>query len=71
MLSSQYCKKDKLVFPFKSVAQEFKAGKVGLAVMLHESIDPTDPKTIPGLRTGRQWKGNSAVNSAQESLKLK
>lgn len=40
-----YCKKEKLVFPFKTVTEEYKAGKVHFSMMLHESVDPKVQKT--------------------------
>lgn len=66
-----YCKKAKLVLPFKSVAEEYKAGKARLAMMLQDSVDPTVQKSEPKLRTGRKWKAKSAVDNAQAALRLK
>lgn len=61
---AMYCKKAKLVLPFMSVAEKYKADKARLAIMLLESIDSTDQRSLPNLRTGRKWKTTSAVDAA-------
>lgn len=66
-----YCKKAKIIFPFMSVTEEYKAGKARLAMMLRESVDVIVRKTLLNLTTERKWKARKAVDSTQEALKLK
>lgn len=63
-----YCKKTMFVLPFMSVYKEYKG--IHLAMMRQESVKPTIRKTLPENRTGRKGKTSSAVDSAQEAVKL-
>lgn len=53
---------------YKSVPEDYKADK---EMMLREFVDSTALKNQPGHRSGRKLKASSAVDSAQEVLKLK
>lgn len=66
-----YCKRTKLVLPFKSVVEEFKVGKARLAMMLRDSPDPKVRENQPALKTGRKWKVHDAIEKAESALKLK
>lgn len=55
-----YCKKATLMLPFKSIMEEYKAGKTCLAMMLRDYVDPIVRKTVMGIRTGRYLKESSA-----------
>ncbi|MCG8432275.1 MAG: hypothetical protein MJA29_14040, partial [Candidatus Omnitrophica bacterium] len=66
-----YCRSAKLKLPFKSLVEEYKAGKARLEMMLRESSDEAVRTVQPTLKTGRKWKVGEAVDSAKESLELK
>ena len=66
-----YCRQAKLKMPFKSILEEYKAGKARLLSMLEESDDPVVKEANVKLKTGRKWKVDKAVEDAKESLKLK
>ena len=66
-----YCRQAKLKLPFKSIVEEYKAGKVRLQVMLETSKDEVVREVQPTLKTGRKWKVLEAVDDARENLRLK
>ena len=49
-----YCRKAK--FPFKSIVEEFKSGKIRLKMMLDDSKDEVIKSLKPSLKTGKKWK---------------
>ena len=66
-----YGKETTLKLPFKSLVDEYKAGKARLAVMLQDSTDEFVKTVEPTLKTGRKWKVKEAVESAKQILELK
>lgn len=66
-----YCANAKLKLPFKSVLEEYKAGKARLSMMLCESEDAVVRAVQPTIKTGRKWKVSEAVSAARENLELK
>ena len=58
-----YCANAKLTLPFKSVLEEYKAGKARLTMMLCESKDAVVRAVQPTIKTGRKWKVNEAVST--------
>ena len=66
-----YGKTNKLALPFSSITEEFKVGKARLLTMLKTSEDPLVRYTVPTLRSGRKWTAQTAVDRAEESLRLK
>ena len=66
-----YCRQARLKLPFKSLVEEYKAGKARLQIMLETSEDEIVRSIQPTLRTGRKWKVAQAVEDAKDSLRMK
>lgn len=66
-----YGKNTKLRLPFKSLVEEYKAGKARLLCMLQDSPDEFVRSTEPTLKTGRKWNVKKKVEASKEALKLK
>ena len=66
-----YCRHAKLKLPFKSILEEYKAGKARLLSLLQDSVDPVVRSAEPELRTGRKWKAREAVQAAEDSLRIR
>ena len=66
-----YSRQSKLKLPFKSIIEEYKAGKTRLQLMLEDSKDPLVRNIQPTLRSGRKFKTSEAVEEARRGLAMR
>ena len=64
-----YSTGSKLQLPLTSLVEEYKVAKVRQAIMLRDSTDEYVNRAVIKLRSGRKWKVEDAVNSAEERLR--
>ena len=66
-----YGHNNKLQLPFKSLEEEFKVTRAREVVQYRESSDPKVANAGIEVRTGRKWKAEKAVQTAEERLRHK
>jgi hypothetical protein len=64
-----YCKSSKLRLPMASVVEEYKVGKVRLAMMLRQSKDEAIARSEPVVETGKRWRAEEATDKAVADAK--
>ncbi|XP_063056078.1 uncharacterized protein LOC134450153 [Engraulis encrasicolus] len=66
-----YGRNNKLQLPFKSLEEEFKVARVREVVLYRDSSDPKVANAGIQVRTGRKWKAEEAVQTAEARLRHK